>query len=350
MAQSLKPFRQGTRQRFAKVGVIPWTTGTALTPLELPRVGMLSQIYLRAELVVTLSAAGALADLGPWNVLNRIKVNANIGSAAIVDLSGFGTYMVQPWYEEFGFRPDNAGIGSTSVNADTFAAPVAMGANNWIINYAIPISANSGREFDLGLINLQAPETRVTVEITTGQLTDAATNVTSITGSIFVYYIYYEIGNPAQFALPPLSLVRLLEEQQSVNATGDNLYTLPRQGVLMQLAHRLTLNSARTDANGASWDEISLRYNKTDTVYRLERRAERLRERIWYGLPPLAGVSYHDFWHAASDVSAGDFRDAVDLEELSTCESVVTVSTGATLGGAGTNILASVRRILQILE
>lgn len=343
----LLPFRSGTRQRRAKVGVIPYSAASGLTPLELPRVGMLARIIVQFRGTVTLSAAGALTDLGPWSLLSRLKVLANIGSAALVDVSGFGAFMAQPLAEEIAFRPDLAGVGQTTPHADIHAAPVAMGANTWVLTWVVPISANAGKQFDLGLINLQAPETRVTVELTTGALLDPATLVTATTGNFHIYYEYYEIPDPRQFALPPLALVRLLEEQQPIGQTGENVYTVPRQGIMLQLAHRVTLNAAR--GPDSSVDAFAIKFNKTDSVYQMERQWERILSRLFYGQNPNVGVYYWDFWHAESDVSQGDTRDAIDAEELSTLESIVTVASGAVLG-SNNNFLASVRRIVQLLQ
>lgn len=348
----LLPFRTGTRQRRAKVAAIPVTAaGASLTPQELPRVGMLSRIVIQFRGTVTLSAAGALTDLGPWALASRIQVQANIGTAAIVDLSGFGAYMIQPLVEEIEFRPDVAGPSASMTatpNADIHAAPVANGANTWVLTWVIPIGANTGKEFDIGLVNLQAPETRITVNIAIGQGSDFTSNFSSFTtANMHVYYEYYEIPDPRQFAMPMLALVRWLEEQQPINATGDNVYTVPRMGTLLQLLHRVTLNGARIDSPG--WDYHRLKFNKTDTVYDAERQWMRVLERIWYGLLPLTGVLYFDLWHAGSDVSIGDARDAVDAEELSTLESIIGINTGATLG-SNNNVLAQPRRIVQILE
>lgn len=345
MANELLPFRAGTRQRRAKVGLVAYTVASQLTPLELPRVGMLNRVLVQFRGIVTLSGAGALSDLGPWNLTNRLRISANIGSAAIVDVSGYGAYMAQPIVEGVGYRPDLAGVGSTTPNADIHAAPVAMGANTWVLSYYLPVSANSGNQFDLGLVNLQAPETRVTVDIVTGQLLDPATLVTAITGNYNVYYDYFEIPDPNAFQLPPLALVRLLEEQQAIGQTGENIYVVPRQGVLMHLIQRVNANGARSDGI----DNLFIRYNKTDTVYSMERQWERVIQRMNYALNPITGVFYWDFWHAASEVASGDFRDAIDTEELSTLEAGVTVSSGTTLG-SNNNFLASVRRIVQILE
>lgn len=342
----LLPLRAGTRQRRHKVGSIPYEANASLPPLELPKVGLLNRLVVQFRGTPTLSSAGALNDLGPWNLLKRIKLNANIGSASIIDVSGYGGYLLQPFVEKEGYRPDLAGVGAgTTPNADIHAAPVAMGANNWVLTWVLPIAANNGRQFANGLINLQSPETQLTLELTTGAATDPATNVTGITGSFHVYYEYYEIPDPAKFALPPLMLVRWLEETQAVGATGDQTYTLTRQGILLQLIHRLTLNGARSD----SWDSLSLVFNRTDTPYLVERQWERVLQRMNYGLNPITGVMIHDLFHAEGDVSAGDTRDAIDLEELSTCESIVTVGSGATLG-SNNNYLASIRRIAQFLE
>lgn len=341
--RKLLPFRAGTRRRRAFVGSVAYAAATALTPQELPRVGLVGEVFVQFRGTVTLSGAGALSDLGPWNLVNRVQVNANIGAAAIVDLSGYGAYMIQPWSEEMAYRPDVGGAGVTAVNADIHAAPVAMGANTWVLSYFLPIAANTGMQFETGLINLQAPETRVTVNITCGALLDPATLVTATTGSFFIYYDYYEIPDPRTFQLPPLTLVRILEETQGIAAVGDNTYTIPRQGTLLQIAHRVNLNGARSD----SWDSVRLRFNKTDTVYQEDRQWVRAIERRAFGLNPVVGVLYRDFWHAGSDMSAGDTRDAIDSEELSTLESIVVVNAGATIGVAS---LSSVRRIVQNLQ
>jgi hypothetical protein len=271
MSNSLLPFRRGTRQRRAKVGVIPYVAGAAGTPLELPRVGMLSRIVIQLRGTITYSAPGALADQGPWNLLTRIRVNTNIGAATLIDASGFGMYAVQRQIER-GWSPEKAGIGDTAANADIHAFPLSGAAQPFCLTYELPISANDGANFETGLINLQAPETRVTVEPQFGALLDPATLVTAIVANLHVYYEYYEIGDPRKFALPPLALVRILEDQQAVGQTGDNTYPVPRMGTVLNLCHVVTLNGARSD----TIDSLSLKFNKTDSIYQQERSG-----RVW---------------------------------------------------------------------
>lgn len=343
MGNSLLPFRQGTRQRVQNVGTAAYAANGTAT-LEFPRVGYLSRVIVRFNGTVTLSGAGALADFGPWSLVSRFRLATNIGAATVVDVSGYGAYLAQRLQKEgqdFGL----GGIGSAAAHADIHSAPVAMGANTWNLAWILPVSANDGREFEFGLVNLQSPQTRVTLDIVTGALTDGATLVTAITGTFTVSYEYYEVPDPSRFAQPPLALCRLLEEQQPIGQTGDNIYTVPRQGVLMQAIQAVRLNGVRSD----SFDQIALRFNKTDTVYRIDRQVDRIINRAAQELNPVTGVATLDLWKAAHAIGAGDSRDNVDTEEMSTVELITTVTAGAGLG-ANNNFLTVVRRIAQRLE
>jgi hypothetical protein len=343
VANKLLPFRQGTRQRIQNVGTAAYAANSTVT-LEFPRVGYLSRIVVRFAGTGTLSGAGALADLGPWSLVSRFRLATNIGAATVVDVSGYGAYLAQRLQKEgqdFGL----GGIGSAAAHADVHSFPVAMGANVWNLSWILPVSANDGKEFEYGLINLQSPQTRVTLDIVTGALTDAATLVTGITGTFSVAYEYYEVPDPSRFAQPPLALCRLLEEQQPIGQTGDNIYTIPRQGVLMQAIQAVRLNGVRSD----SFDTIALRFNKTDTVYRIDRQVERIVSRAAQELNPVTGIATLDLWRAAHAVGMGDARDNVDTEEMSTVELITTVSAGAGLG-ANNNFLQVIRRIAQRLE
>jgi hypothetical protein len=341
--KGLLPFRVGTRQRRIKVAALAYAANSTVTSI-MNRVGYLSRLIVQFRGTVTLSGAGALTDLGPWNLVQRFRVSTNIGAAVVVDVSGYGAFMAQRLLA-IGLSFEQAGIGQTTPSADIYAAPVAMGANTWALSWILPISTNVGREFEFGLINLQSPETQVQLDIQTGALTDASTLVTAITGNFHVYAEYYEVPQPQQFAQPPLSLCRTLEEQIPIGAVGDNVYTLPRMGVLMQAINVLRLNGARSD----SFDSHAIKFNKTDTPYSQERQLSRIIERAQYALNPVTGMFATDLYYATKDVGAGDSRDCIDTEELATVEQIVTVSAGATLG-SNNNFLNVVRRIAQRLD
>lgn len=339
MGQKLRPFREGTRQRRQFIAAPSFSASGTLTT-ELPRVGYLNRLIVAFAGTVTLSGATANTDSGPWNLVNRFRVNTNIGSTQLVDTSGFGMFVAQRFQNE-SWSPDKAGVGDTTASADVFAAGTASGANTWALPYIIPIGANVADEFEFGMINLQSEQTRVTLDIVCGANTDANANITGVTGAFSIWYEYYEVPDPRVFAQPPLTICRLVEESISVSATGDNVYIVPRQGVLMQAAGILRLNSSRSDG----FSQTRVRFNKTDIAYTHDRVLNRILDRNTQVLNPITGVVYQDFWYAQGLIGQGDARDMIDLEELSTVEVLCNVTTAP----SGTSTYNVVRRIAQRL-
>ena len=339
MAKQLRPFREGTRQRRQFISAPSYSASATLTT-ELPRVGYLNRLVVAFAGTITTTAAGALTDSGPWNLVNRFRVNTNIGSTQLVDVSGFGLFIAQRFQNE-AQSFDKAGVGDTVPSADIFAAAVASGANTWALPYIIPIGANVADEFEFGMINLQSEQTRVTLDIVCGAVSDPNTNSNTITGTFSIWYEYYEVPDPRVFAQPPLTITRLVEESQTVSATGDNPYTIPRQGVLMQAAGILRLNSLRSDG----FSQTKVRFNKTDIAYTHDRVLNRILDRTTQILNPVTGVVYEDFWYAQGLIGQGDARDMIDLEELSTVEIICNITTAP----SGTSTYNVVRRIAQRL-
>lgn len=344
MASKLLPFAAGTRLRRQYIGSVPFAAGAKAQSIPLPKVGMLSKLFVILDGTVTMSASGALHDLGPWNIFNRIQLNTNIGSAAVIDVSGYGGYTVQPHYR-MGNAPGKAGIGSTSPSATQYAAPIVGAAVPILIPFAFNVAVNQGQNFTDGLINLQAPEVSVSVDIQWGALTDYVTTCTAIAANAYVYVEYFEIPDPRVFEMPRLALHRTLEESLPISQTGANTVTVPRMGTLLSLDNIIRLNGLRSD----SWDSFAVKFNKTDSVYQVDKRWQRQDERYWFGCEADVGVIRQDFFHAQESLNAGTSRDSIDTEQLTTLEQIVNVSSGATLG-TGNNTVSSVRRIVQILD
>lgn len=346
-------FRENCRQRIVSVGTIPYAANSTATPLEFPRVGLINGIILQVRGTLDYSAVpAAFQNLGPWALINRIKFGINLGSANIVDLSGYGAFIISCLTER-SFRPDQS-LGPAAALPPT--GPPAMIAPDTDVHYLdlltdpsfvsmtffIPIAVNDAMGFSTGLINLQAPEVRAQLEITWNDHTQMTTNAVSFTGNMTVSYTYYEVPDPRTTEIPPLTLHRTLEENQAINTTGEQVYTLPRMGVLLQLAHVLNINGGRS----SFVEEFNIRFNKTDNPYRLNRTVMRARQRLHLGVDLPFGVYLHDFFHATQEVTEGDLRDAIDTEAISTVESTLNIPAGTVLG-VGNNNLISIRRILQ---
>jgi hypothetical protein len=337
------PYRLNTRQRFQRVGGGSLAMGERLQ-VELPRVGFLAGVLVTVEGGVTLSG-GAMSNLGPYNLLQRIQLEANVGAAMIYDTSGYGNLLVQSQSAR-AFRGDSDSAGVATDGAVELSQFVT-GAGGVKLHYFIPVAVNDGAQFSVGQINLQAPEVRVTVNM---QVANAIADVHSgATDPVLTYqvsYLYYEVPSPREVKWPPLILHRTLEDTTPITQTGDVVYTVPRQGTLLSLAHVVALNGAR---NTADVVDLRLRINKTDDVYRVPA----VQHAWWYAQRysrlPRVGQFLWDFFHADDDPNRGDMRDAIDSESISTLESIVGVASGATLG-SGNNFLRTIRRIVQPLQ
>lgn len=328
------PFRYGTRQRWAPVGSVAYASGGRFS-FELPRVGFLASVMLRLSGTMTLSAAGTLTTRGPWDLVNRLTLRVNVGAATLYDSTGFGNFVVQRMLTR-GFDP------TASADADVYAAPTASGGNAWALTYWIPVAENFGRQFDLGLVNLQAPEIQVNMDGVFGAPADVVSNATSFAGTLACGYLYYEVPDPQAVQYPPLVFHRIIESRQTISAVGDQIFTAPREGMLLRLAHVVQQNDART--NNVS--RLVIRFNKTDEIYRYERAELKWLQHYLYGSPLPTGVFVHEWWAAEGYPGEGDNRDNVSSEELSTLESIVT--TTGTLGGT-LNALDSIREFTQIV-
>jgi hypothetical protein len=343
MGQALLPFAAGTRLRRQYVGSVRSRRIRAHASLQLPRVGMLSRLYVILDGTLTLSGAGAFADKGPHNIIKRIQLNTNIGSAAIIDVSGYGGAMQSAAFtarlqERRGWRRRHYAVLDLlqREHCGHGRAPLAVGVQR---------RAESGAELHrwpsepsgAGSDGVRRPSVRRT----DGRGFDG----NGVCGFAYVYYEYFEIPDPRAFEMPRLALHRTLEEQIPVSQTGAMIYTLPRMGTLLSMDSILTLNGARSD----SWDSFAVRFNKTDSVYQVDQRWQRIDERYWLGIEPDVGVIRLDLFHAQEALNAGTSRDAIDTEQLTTLENIVNISAGATLG-ASNNSLAVVRRVVQILD
>lgn len=325
------------------------TPGANIESVTLPQVGYLSSIYLLFEGTVDNNGSATLADMGPWNVFQRITVDANMASASLWNTSGFGAYVMSSQWRE-GFNPSGGGIGSSTPASSIFSHDSTTGNGKALrFGLKLPIAFNAGAQVMMGLVNLQAPEVRVNLNIQCGAATAISANATAYAGTVHVYYEYFDVPDPREYMQPPLMLCRVQEETQSITSVGDNVYTVPRQGDLFNLAHIVRINGARSE----SIDSIRLVYNKTDVPLEMDYRWQRFVEREVTAQNPQTGVFHWNFADGEALLNGGPgltpARDAISTEELTTLESIVKVSSGAVLG-SGNNTLQSIRRFVQTLQ
>lgn len=345
--QNLYPFRRGTRRRVATIGSYPIVLGSPIPTITLPQVGMLSRIFVSITGTITQSGAGTVSPLGYASLINRVRVNANLGSASIVDVSGIGLEILNQLY-----APATGGkVSNTYANA--------AAANFVRYGVCIPINANDREQFTFGLINLQASEIRVTLDMIFNAASSFVTLVTGSALTLTVAYEYWDIPNPTRYAMPPRTLCRSLEDAPlPITTTGQQIYQLPRLGTLAQMASLILINGAPAVLQATSLtvppqvNEMMLRINKTDTVLDYLAPIKEIDEMLAYDEASASflrqGVMTWDFFHAsAGQWSQGDGRDFIDTESVTTLESILTIDPTVTI--AGLCQIQPIRRVLQRL-
>lgn len=340
--QPIFPLRMATRQRIKQVKATQSISALGSSAsFTLDRVGLLNYLVLVIRATVNLSSAGAFATLGPWSLIDKVSVNLNLGNMTLVSVSGWTLYQINKLLFR-GFAPD--GGGNYTPSTSVFSAGVASGNNTWVLPLIIPISANPGSEFDVGMINLQAPEVQVDVNVSlTSSGANFVTNfntISSITAEL--HQCYFDLPRPgAPVALPLGQIVRTVETTKPISATGELDYTVERQGKLLQFLSTFVANGSRS--NGL--DLVKLIANINDTIYSMTPTMNKLKYEFDYSMPCDTGIFALDLWHGREAPSSGDERDVLNTELLTTLQWNPVVSSGTTLGSSN-NSWISGRRVL----
>lgn len=341
-APAKMPFRYGTVRRRINIGNYPVALGGAIPTIIIPQVGMLARIVVNITGTYTKANATGLNQLDGYDaIVSRAKVSANNGAASIVDLSGIGIRAMNKSLRPS--LPIKRGLLTTA------------GAQTFNYKFILPVNANQRRQFEMGLINLQAPEIRVSLDISFNQLASifaTAADVTNFLATANVSYEYYEIPDLSRYALPPMTLVRTLEDAPvAIAAVGDQIYQIPRQGTMIDYHAVLVLNNVYGTVLN-SLTEFRWRYNISDTQYDVFIPDWETYEAELYG--DGSGLTFLDtamlsfnLWAAGDrDWNGGDFRDAIDTEENTTTQSIITVAAAQALN-AGKDNIYHVRRVVQ---
>jgi hypothetical protein len=337
------PFRLGTVRRRINIGTFAVNLGGAIPSIVIPQVGMLGRVFVDIEGTYTkANATGTNFYDGYDAIVSRAQITLNNGSANLVDLSGVGINIVNKDLSPV--LPIKRGLITTA------------GAQTFSYKFILPVNANQKRQFEMGLINLQAPEIRANVNLSFNpQATIFATSadVTLFTATANVSYEYYEIPPIAQFDLPPLTLVRTIEEAPvAIAAVGLQLYQIPRLGTMFDYHAVMVLNKVYTTVLTKT-TEFAIRYNKSDVQYDVFMGDWETYEAELYGRINNGGtflftsaISFN-LWAADNrETDGGDFRDAIDTEENTTTETLITVAAGTVLT-AGLDNFFHVRRVAQ---
>ena len=368
VARPKKPFREATRERFVQLPSVEFKEGQKIN-INLDQVGLLNWIIVRIRGHVRRASTdtGVVSTLYS-NIVNRFRLALNLGASDICNISGLSLSRFNA-YQERGMAEHGRLLGSNSY-AGHYALPAAPPSSGtavtpFMLEWMIPVAVNNGRNFEIGLVNLQAAEVRATLEIECGKIADFFVAGSTLTGTYFsdasgtaanprleFELCLYQMPNPQVAELPPSMLHRIIEDRQEITALGEQTYRLIKQGFLLQLMHLHVLNGAiETGITNAadSGDYIDARrivLNANTRLYEIDRFSAWFLERIRYARPGMPGVFMWDFYHGDQRVSHGDVRNGIDTQAIAELWSTYTVAATATLG-SGNNYTLTTRRIVQ---
>ena len=333
------PFRMGTRRRVQFVGSYALTLGQPLPTIPLPQTGMLARLFAKIEGTITQTGAAAvLSPLGYAALLSRVRVGVNNGSQAIIDATGAGIALANFWYAPSSGRVQNVYANGAGSNAVSYGV-------------TIPINANDRTLLEIGLINLQAEQLRANVDFSIAAATEFELSGGPVTASaltLYLYYEYWDVPNPDRYLLPPASIVRILEDQQPIAATGELVYPIPRLGTLTQASEYFILGATaatRVMANlTAPTPQISkfrIRANRTDEWLNYDARAAEIEEALFFnqnsgtntspaGSFMRPGVRTWDFFHSGLQTRNFGDRDLIDTERITLLELIANVDASVT--------------------
>ena len=355
-APALKPFRQGTRARRVLVSSLTYTgsaAGQRPAAITLPSTGYLSRIILDAYGTIDQADnAGALGVDGYAGLYQQVVLQANLGSAAIVQASGAGLDMAARWH------------GSSRPVSNIFSLGT-VAASPFKYSLPIEIAMNHKRQFSLGLINLQDPQIQVQLAITFNPVTSIASHAATTAGTsitVDIWMEYFEVAQPSQYAQPMLAIARILEDQYPQSTqVGQNLYQIPRLGVMTDATAIVYANSLR--ATPTIMNQFQLRLNKTDYIESRSGQLQAVLDALTLGPTPgvvpgatplygqanpqIPGTVTMHLWDATDVPDNGDWRDCLDTLEATTSELLLTIPAGTVV--VASDIIRIVRRTFQTL-
>mgnify|MGYP006935488707 CR=1 FL=1 len=341
--QQLIPFRRNTMQTFQlnqTDNSKAHTLGSTVS-YRFDKYGGLSGILFFLYGTVTLSSGGTLANLGPFNLVNRFRLTLNNNAITVADIDGFHAYQLGKIMTR-GFAAD--GGGDYTPNSLVYSFPVANGANTVVLPYFIPISLNPGSDVLTGMINMQSQTANLALEVvmeSTGSNVVSNFSSLSLTGEVWNFT--YELRKSTE--LPPLVICTSQQKTENITAVGQTIHEIIPQGDLYQLIGTVILNGSRNSA-----DVTNLQYRAGTNKYNY---IESPRFQHWlyernYGKPAQTGVFVRDFFYAQESPNSGDFRDIVHTNNFTKLEWLVNVASGATLGSNNNFFHVVERRVIPL--
>lgn len=304
-------FDTSTRLRSIRLAVLNRPVGGGLASIDMPKVGILRQLYL--------NISGAVA--GTLTVPNAFGFSSIIQSCRLTVNSGQDIWNVSgPGYHWL--VRDNLDLHVQDPNPETNGR-TAVSATTYDVSMIIPVALNARDE--TGLFMLQNETTTVTLLLNWEADATVATGAT-VTGTCEVCMEFFEVpSNPASW--PMFNIInQYIEDRTALTGAGDITYNIQRGNTLVQVLH-LT--------QGTTWSRALLRAQQSSYVYdenpgSLEKKYNFFRGRqAALSGGAITGRAVRVIWDLAGTDGFGEYgsvRDLIDSSKLTDLASVITVA------------------------
>lgn len=338
-------FIDATRQNITELPKQSYASGGRLY-YTLPKVGLLSRLFitLSGTMTTTLgTGTAALSERTVFNIFKRIRLVANSGSS-IFDVSGYGTYLINTIGRKNSLlttSPIDTGVGAL-----VYAGGVEAGANTWKAVLEIPIAINE--RDPIGLVLLQNNATQLVLEVDLNSeyaTTDIAAPI-KVTGNATAAFVgdigctmeYFTIPRNAD-DYPALNVIhQWLEQSDAISAAGAFNKSLLRGNTYMRLMHYATIGGA---LNSAAIEKLRILYNQSEVPYTINQITQLALQRQRYGRDLPKGTFVHDWYMSNGLVGLGNSRDFINSANVTEFQTEVNIASGTSVT-AGTSFINTI--------
>lgn len=345
-------FERATRQNIRKVAQLPFENNQRVSK-DLPRTGLLANLYVRVEGTLTVTPGTGTAALKadqygrPFGLIDRLSVKTN-NATSIVDVSGHGLFLRNLMDDNQFVDIPAANMVEAETSNPVYQFGTASGENPVSFTLKVPIVVND-RDM-IGLILLQNGETLVTTNIDWANVSNLFTltgnAAVAFTGAAHLTMEYFDVPAQKEF-YPNLSMVHtLIEDTIAIDGTGTTDYQIPRGNIYQRLYHRVLLNGVPASANDI--ERLTLKYNQATSPYAIDGKDVLALQRFRYKRDLPKGVYVWDFSYQGQ-AGFGSHRDLVNSAEITDFISSIDVANAATLG-TNNNKIFTLKEQLMPLE
>jgi hypothetical protein len=312
-------------------------------PIYIPlnRQGYLAELRIKFEGSVAVGTGGTVTD--PYATINFFP---SIGLR-----SPQGDYLVSLssrslWTQNFRYRDNTTDALPFGVTLTGLQRPDATTWNPGSattqpvdISYIIPIAMNLGQNFDTGLLLTQIANNDFILQLNCAGNSDlvgsGSSVISSITGSIYIEAVWFELVDPSQAQVPDIhTICRLRDSTFNPLVTGDNYISYQLGPVLMDETLTLFTNVTPDTSNGVNFNYIKKLANRQ---IELENRRGKDIYRdnfLDFGKQLPNGVFWLNFFDDYSVVNVTRARDFINSNLAAQLDTVVNIASGTTLSSA----------------